>query len=246
MSASRECHVTFYAQFADQYERVFPFRPATLAFLQERLPTRGLVLDLGCGTGHYAGALAADHLDVIGVDLDESMITAARTRYGGARFAVADLAEIATIADRAAGAFCIGNVLPHLDPCRRDAFLADLARILAAGAPWIVQTVNADRLLPLGHPHDFPPLEPTADLVFQRRYEPASDGSVIFRTALERQGEVLFAGEATLWLAASTDLAAAHAAAGFDLVEQKGNFTGEEFDPARSGGCVQVYRRRTG
>ena len=40
----------------------------------------------------------------VGLDLDSGMIDAARERYGGALFAVGDLTEIATIADRADGA----------------------------------------------------------------------------------------------------------------------------------------------
>jgi SAM-dependent methyltransferase len=238
--------VSFYAQFADQYEQVFPFRPATLAFLRARLPQRGLVLDLGCGPGHYAGALAAAGLEVLGVDLDEAMIDAARRRHGPARFVAADLGEVATVAPHADGAWCIGNVLPHLDPDARRDFLTDLAGVLPDGAPWIVQTVNFDRLLPLDVPYDFPALEPDAGLVFRRRYEPGNEGRVIFRTALERRGEDLFRGAADLWPGTSDDLAAAHAGAGFVLQEQAGSFGGEPFDPAGSGGLIQVYRRRPG
>ena len=238
--------MSFYARFASHYERVFPFRTATLEYLAAHLPARGRVLDLGCGTGHYAGALAARGLETVGLDLDETMIDAARERYGTALFVVGDLGEVATITDHAEGAFCVGNVLPHLPPDRLDRFLADLAGVLEPGAPWIVQTVNFDRLLPLAAAHDFPPLAVADGLVFQRRYEPGPDGEVTFRTALSRDDEILFEGEATLWPRTSDDLAARQAAAGFELVDQAGGFAGEAFDPAASGGCVQVYRRTGG
>lgn len=238
--------MSFYARFARHYERVFPFRSATLEFLAARLPARGRVLDLGCGTGHYTGALAARGLEAVGLDLDAAMIAAARERYGAALFVIGDLAEIAAIADHADGAFCIGNVLPHLPPDRLDRVLADLAGVLGPGAPWIVQTVNFDRLVPLATAHDFPPLAVEDGLVFRRRYEPGPEGKLTFRTALSRDGETLFEGHAELWPLASGDLAAKHAAAGFELVEQGGGFAGEAFDPAASGGCVQVYRRASG
>ncbi len=238
--------MSFYARFAAHYERVFPFRPATLAFLEERLPDRGLVLDLGCGPGHHAGALAARELDMVGLDLDEAMIAAARERYATARFVCADLTEVPTVTDHADGAYCIGNVLPHLPPDRRDRMLADLAAILAPGAPWIIQTVNFDRLWPLAEPHDLPPIDAGEGLVFTRRYLPAADrpGAVRFLTRLQENGQEHFAGETPLWPARAEDLARAHAAAGFVLVEQCGDFQAAPFDPGRSGGCIQVYRRQ--
>lgn len=237
--------MSFYARFAASYERVFPFRRATHAFLRARLPAHGVVLDLGCGPGHHAGALAAAGLAPVAIDRDEAMIAAARERYGGPRFVCADLTEVGDLCDHAAGAYCIGNVLPHLPPPRRAALLDDLAGLLPAGAPWIVQTVNFDRLWPLAHPHDFPPRDVGDGLVFFRRYEPAPDepGAVRFRTRLQADGQERFTGETRLWPARAADLAAAHAAAGFTLVESAGGFDGSPYRPADSGGCVQVYRR---
>ena len=238
--------MSFYAQFASHYEQVFPFRRATLEFLAARLPASGRVLDLGCGTGHHAGALAARDLEVIGVDLDEAMIASARERYGTARFVTGDLTEVASLTEYADGAYCIGNVLPHLPPDGRGTFLLSLADVLGPGAPWIVQTVNFDRLIPLQHPHDFPPLAVDGGLVFHRRYEPRGQGAIAFRTSLERDGERLFAGEATLWPLTSRDLALGHATVGIELVDELGSFGGEAFDPTASAGCVQVYRRKAG
>jgi SAM-dependent methyltransferase len=238
--------MSFYQRFARHYEQVFPYRPATLDFLAARLPRQGRVLDLGCGTGHYAGALAARGLEAVGLDLDTAMIRAARERYGAAHFAVGDLTEIKELTDHADGAFCIGNVLPHLPPGALERFLGDLVAVLAPGAPWIVQTVNFDRLLPLRRAHDFPPLAVDDGLVFRRRYEPRPGAAVAFRTALARADELLFEGEATLWPLTSGELAARHRAVGLELMEEAGGFKGEVFAPDDAGGCVQVYRRTAG
>ena len=235
--------MSFYDQFANHYEQVFPFRPRTMEFITDRLPDHGRILDLGCGPGHYTGALAGIGFEMVGVDLDPVMIDAARERYATANFVVSDLSDLAAITDRADGAFCIGNVLPHLAPENLDHFLADLAGLLPPGSPWIVQTVNFDRLLPLNRPHDFPPLTPAPGLVFQRRYEPDHDGRVVFQTTLSSDGEVLFTGEASLWPETSADLTTRHTAHGFELVEEAGGFAGEAFDSRQSGGSVQVYRR---
>ena len=235
--------MSFYTQFAAHYERIFPFRPATLAFLQSHLPDDGRVVDLGCGPGHHAGALAAQGREVIGLDLDPAMIDAATARYPGARFAVADLGEVRTIVPAAAGAYCIGNVLPHLPPDRLRLLLQDLAQVLPPGAPWIVQTVNFDRLLPLTAPHDLPELDTGDGLVFRRRYEPGPDGSLRFLTTLASDQKTVFTGETPLYPLTSQDLASAHADAGFSLISSHGSFSGDIFDAARSGGLVQIYRR---
>lgn len=51
------------------------------------------VLDLGCGEGWLARALASHGIDVTGIDASEPLIEAARER-GGARFLVADYDSI--------------------------------------------------------------------------------------------------------------------------------------------------------
>jgi SAM-dependent methyltransferase len=70
------------------------YRRLTIEALQGS-PCRS-VLEIGCGTGHLATALAARGFDVLGLDLSGSMIAIARRRaeelrlVGQARFQVAD------------------------------------------------------------------------------------------------------------------------------------------------------------
>ena len=54
-------------------------QPALMALLDEYLPT-GPVLDVGCGTGELALALAQRGLTVLGVDLAEAAIAQARAK----------------------------------------------------------------------------------------------------------------------------------------------------------------------
>lgn len=56
-----------------------------LAWLTGQLPLRGRVLDLGCGTGRYALALAARGLDVVAVDESGEMIRRGRDKPHGHR-----------------------------------------------------------------------------------------------------------------------------------------------------------------
>lgn len=75
-----------YAAVAHEYDDVFPRHVAEhyidkrTGLVRELLPMGGLVLDVGCGTGQLAAAIAADGYDVFGVDLSASMVAKARAR----------------------------------------------------------------------------------------------------------------------------------------------------------------------
>ena len=51
-----------------------------LAILRREGVRTGLVVDLGCGGGHWAGALGQEGYDVLGVDLSPAQIKLARAR----------------------------------------------------------------------------------------------------------------------------------------------------------------------
>lgn len=60
--------------------------PFVLRRLREMGIDRGLVVDLGCGSGIWAVELLAAGYDVLGVDVSESMLALARRRAPGAQF----------------------------------------------------------------------------------------------------------------------------------------------------------------
>ena len=65
--------------------------PGVLAILRREGVRTGLVVDLGCGGGHWAGALGQEGYDVLGVDLSPAQINLARARAPRARFATGSL-----------------------------------------------------------------------------------------------------------------------------------------------------------
>ena len=75
-----------YAAVAHEYDDVFPRHVAEhyidkrTTLIKDLLPLGGLVLDVGCGTGQLAAAIAAEGYDVFGVDLSASMVARARAR----------------------------------------------------------------------------------------------------------------------------------------------------------------------
>ncbi|MBZ5705277.1 MAG: class I SAM-dependent methyltransferase [Acidobacteriia bacterium] len=65
--------------------------PSLLRILRHNRITRGLVIDLGCGSGVWARELTRTGYDVLGVDISEGMLKLARKRAPKARFVHASL-----------------------------------------------------------------------------------------------------------------------------------------------------------
>ena len=78
-----------YASVAHEYDDVFPKHVAEhyidkrTGLVKELLPFGGRVLDVGCGTGQLAAAIASEGYDVFGADLSTSMVAKSRQRRLG-------------------------------------------------------------------------------------------------------------------------------------------------------------------
>lgn len=246
---AKERNVSFYSDFADDYETIFPWRRSVHDALIGLLPSApARVLDLGCGTGHYCGRMAAAGHDALGLDSDPAMIAAAARAYPDARFRTLDIARLETLAAEPpfAAAWCLGNVLPHVDPAGLPAMFAGLAAVLRPGAAWIVQTVNWDAVLDAGRdPFVFPDRELPGGLVFARRYEGlATAGAPLrFITRLSRGDMTVFAGETRLFPLRATLLRELAAAAGFRFEAAWGDYDRRPFAPGSSAAAIHVFRR---
>jgi len=142
----------FYEKMADDYERITD-EPARLSreipFLLKEIRQIGgtEVLDVGCGTGAHARALAAEGLHVLGIDTSPVMIEKAQRHppVEGARFELASISEIAARTSVPFDAvICLGNTLPHL--VTKETSLAKVSRqialLLRRGGLLIGQIVN--------------------------------------------------------------------------------------------------------
>jgi ubiquinone/menaquinone biosynthesis C-methylase UbiE len=118
-----------------------------LAAIDAALPARpGLVgLDLGCGVGAYAAALAKRRrVRVVGVDPTMPGLRLARGRdagLGAADFAAGDSLHLPFRDEAFDFAYTI-NVLHHLKQGEQGRALAEVTRVLKPGAPLIVHEMN--------------------------------------------------------------------------------------------------------
>ncbi|MGH8930375.1 MAG: class I SAM-dependent DNA methyltransferase [Egibacteraceae bacterium] len=91
------------------------------------------VLDAGCGTGRVAIELDRRGLDVVGVDIDERMLTVAASKGPGIRWVLADLATVRLPETRFDAVVLAGNVMLFLQPGSEPAVIDNMAAHLAPG-----------------------------------------------------------------------------------------------------------------
>lgn len=222
------------------YDRLFPMQPQTLSFLRHHLPS-GPLLDVGCGTGSYAIALAAER-DVTAIDADPSMIDVARTKFGADRveFRIADMT---TLTDRATyhGIYVIGNTLVHHDSIAGiQETLMRLHAALCSGGSLVIQIINYDRI----RLHGIRTLATIdrGDLRMHRSYRVMGE-KVRFTTVLEQKTHKM-EGSVDLIGLGSKQLVEMLRACGFTDLETFGSFAGEPFQSASSYHLIAVATKQ--
>ena len=127
-----------YAAVAHEYDGVFPRHVAEhyigkrTQMIKQLLPMGGLILDVGCGTGQLASAIASEGYDVFGVDLSPSMV--ARARQRGLAGTYAGVTTRLPFADDSFDLALTVATLHHLEtPGRVAATVAEMARVARRG-----------------------------------------------------------------------------------------------------------------
>lgn len=62
-----------------------------IEFLKKTLPTKGLILDLACGTGRHIIPLGKEGYSMVGLDLSSNLLRIAKKREGGVQLMKADM-----------------------------------------------------------------------------------------------------------------------------------------------------------
>ena len=90
------------------------------------------VLDAGCGTGRVAIELARRGIDVVGVDLDDSMLASARAKAPDLTWVTGDLRDV-DLGRTFDVVVMPGNVMIFLAPGTETAVVANMARHVSPG-----------------------------------------------------------------------------------------------------------------
>ena len=113
--------------------------------------TPATVLDAGCGTGRIARELARRGVDVVGVDLDDTMLSTARRKAPELAWHCADLLSI-DLGRQFDVILLAGNVMIFLTPGTEHAVVTNLTRHLAPGGRLIAGfSLRPEQLTADGH-----------------------------------------------------------------------------------------------
>lgn len=101
------------------------------------------ILDAGCGQGRTAGALVRRGHDVVAVDIDTTLLDAARLDHPGPTYIECDLAALDLLDDRGNrmtfdAAVSAGNVITFVAPGTEVDVLRAIREHLEPGAPCVV------------------------------------------------------------------------------------------------------------
>lgn len=212
---------------------------AEAAFLLRHLPP-GPTLDVPCGDGRLACALARAGRRVVGVDLAPEFLALARVAGAGLEVALheRDMRDLPWPSAFAA-AFCFGNSFGYLGDDGDAAFLAAVRAALRPDGVFVLDAATAESV--------FPVLQPT------RRHEAA--GYVLESrvgwdalAGLLRSDYVFTHGdercERTAWLRVrcAREVAAMLRAAGFASIAVHGGLAGEPLEPVPGRRALFVAR----
>jgi cyclopropane fatty-acyl-phospholipid synthase-like methyltransferase len=165
---------------------------ADLAFVERHIavapPAR--ILDVPCGAGRHALALAERGFSVTGVDLSKDAVaraTAAAAAAGlPARFVRSDMRDFAAD-DPFDAALCLGNSIGYFGPPGMTAFFGRLAAALRRGGRLVLDTsICAESILP-------PPQE--REIAFERGSYRSRYAYDAMESVLKTEAELMLDGE---------------------------------------------------
>jgi ubiquinone/menaquinone biosynthesis C-methylase UbiE len=133
-AAGRPALTRYYDAVVALTMREATFRGRLSAQVLDGLPSGGCVVDVGCGTGTLAIALATDGADVVGVDGDAEVLALARAKPGADAVQWRKgLATALPLASASADRVVMSLLLHHLDAGAKRAALAEAVRVLRPG-----------------------------------------------------------------------------------------------------------------
>jgi SAM-dependent methyltransferase len=100
------------------------------------------VLDICCGPGRHAGALAAAGYQVVGIDGNAHLIAQASAAHPAARFIAMDMRELAQMNQVFDAAICMWQSFGYFDATTNDRILSDIASLLSPGGRLILDIYN--------------------------------------------------------------------------------------------------------
>lgn len=144
-----------YGEMADRYIELFDDLTAIqeddLALIERHLGgCAGPVLDVGCGPGRLTAHLRSLGIDATGIDLVPEFVDHAISTYPEGRYRLGSITDLDASDGSVTGAVSWYSLI-HTPPHRIDEALAEIRRVMAPGAPFVVGFFDGDRIESFEH-----------------------------------------------------------------------------------------------
>jgi len=227
--------------FDDDYQRVFgPYVEGERAAREARsvvalldLPAGSRVLDLACGQGRHAAPLRSRGLQVLGLDLSQVLLRAARSRDPGLVLLRADMRALPLAGGSVDGAVNLFNAFGYFDRDEEDlAVLREVARVLRPGGVFVQEVHHRDALVRDWEPRTTHPTYADGLIVTEERTWDTVRGRHLVRYLLQPPGGAVREVVHALRVYTLTELVALHEAAGLRVRAVHGDLDGAPATPA--------------
>lgn len=226
----------FYTSISKYYSEIFPYQPIQLKFVQKKVGdlTEKQILDIGCATGELALNLAANGSKVVGIDLNEDLLTQAKTnkKHAQLKFQKGDMLKLDLTFQKQPfdAVLCFGNTLVHLQTKELiKKMLTGVFDVLKPGGHFLMQILNYDYIIK-EQVSELPLIE-TENIKFIRKYKFEKNTDLIrFQTDLYIKKENrIVSNETSLFALESKELIQTLENSGFKNIELFANFKQDTF-----------------
>jgi ubiquinone/menaquinone biosynthesis C-methylase UbiE len=194
-----------------------------------RCPAGGALLDVPCGFGRHALALAQEGFAVTGVDRSGPLLEEARRRGDGPSFVLGDYRELPFADATFDAAINLYTSLGYLGDEGDTAVLAEIARVLKPGGRLVIETTHRDLLVRTFDESGWQRVGEGRLLLEQRAFDPVGGVAQETHTLIDPDGTRESRTFATRVYSA-TELVAMLLAAGFEKATAYGDLSGAPFD----------------
>ncbi len=145
----------FYDSISRHYDLIFPLQKKQVGFVlsksQQDVQNQNL-LDIGCGTGNLAIALAPHFCQIEAIDLDGEMLDLARQKSLASNLNFKEQSMLELQQEYQHESFdvvcCFGNTLVHLSRMEEvREFVEQAYKVLKQGGKFLIQIINYDKVL---------------------------------------------------------------------------------------------------
>jgi SAM-dependent methyltransferase len=172
----------------DDHSRADALAAARLA----GVPAGASILDVPCGYGRHAVALAVEGYHVVGLDRSPTQLDEARRRRGSAtepRLVRADYRQIPLAGGTFDGALVLHSSLGYTGADADQAVLREIRRVLRPGGRLVIETNHRDRLPPRSPRREWYPLGNDAFLLEESRVDRVAGTVELTHTYLRASGQ---------------------------------------------------------